>query len=104
MELPDYRGGSIVNLMRSIERALDASPCDAAQAYPELHALPARAISGARNIVLLVIDGLGYDYLTRIGPGGALRRHLKARITSVFPSTTTARSSRAIAWRAPSSP
>ena len=88
MELPDYHGGSIVNLMRSIERALDARHCDAAAAYPEATALPAQALSGARNIVLLVIDGLGYDYLTRAGAGGALHRHLKARLTSVFPSTT----------------
>jgi len=88
MELPDYHGGSIVNLMRSIERALDARRCDAAAAYPELTALPAQALSGARNIVLLVIDGLGYDYLTRAGAGSALHRHLKTRLTSVFPSTT----------------
>ncbi|MGP1676697.1 MAG: alkaline phosphatase family protein [Burkholderiales bacterium] len=88
MHLPDYHGGSIVNLMRSIERALDARPCDAAAAYPELNALPAAALAGARNIVLLVIDGLGYDYLKDAGEGSALARHLKARITSVFPSTT----------------
>ena len=85
MELPDYHGGSIVNLLRSIERALDARPCDAAAAYPELHALPAQALAGARNIVLLVIDGLGYDYLNGAGAGSALQRHLKARLTSVFP-------------------
>jgi hypothetical protein len=36
MHLPDYHGGSIVNLMRSIEGALDARPCDAAAAYAEL--------------------------------------------------------------------
>jgi len=88
MELPDYHGGSIVNLMRSIERGLGARPCDAAAAYPELHALPATALAGARNIVLLVIDGLGYDYLTGAGASGALARHLAASITSVFPSTT----------------
>lgn len=88
MELPDYHGGSIVNLMRSIERALEARPCDAAAAYPELNALRAAALAGARNIVLLVIDGLGYDYLSGAGAGSALHRHLKARITSVFPPTT----------------
>ena len=88
MELPDYHGGSIVNLMRSIERALDARPCDAAIAYPESQALPASALAGARNIVLLVIDGLGYDYLKDAGAGSALQRHLRARLTSVFPSTT----------------
>ena len=88
MQLPDYHGGSIVNLMRSIERALDARPSAAAAAYPEMNALPAAALAGARNIVLLVIDGLGYDYLNRAGAGGALHHHLKGRITSVFPSTT----------------
>ncbi|MBE0621266.1 MAG: alkaline phosphatase family protein [Burkholderiales bacterium] len=88
MHLPDYHGGSIVNLMRSIERALDARPCAAAAAYPELNALPATALKGARNIVLLIIDGLGYDYLSSAGADSALARHLRARLTSVFPSTT----------------
>ena len=88
MERPDYHGGSIVNLMRSIERGLDATPCAAAAAYPESTALPGQALRGTRNIVLLVIDGLGYDYLAGAGAGGALQRHLKARLTSVFPSTT----------------
>jgi hypothetical protein len=88
MELPDYHGGSIVNLMRSIERALDARPCAAADAYPELQSLPAQTFSGARNVVLLLLDGLGYDYLNGPGAGSVLQRHLKARLTSVFPSTT----------------
>jgi hypothetical protein len=88
MHLPDYRGGSIVNLVRSIEAGLGARACDAAAAYPELRALPPQAISAARNVVLLVIDGLGHDYLLRAGPNTALARHLMARITSVFPPTT----------------
>ncbi len=88
MHLPDYHGGSIVNLMRSIERALDARPSAAAAAYPEMSALPAAALAGARNIVLLVIDGLGHDYLSGAGAGSALQRHLRARLSSVFPSTT----------------
>lgn len=88
MHLPDYHGGSIVNLMRSIERALDARPCEAAAAYPELRALPAQALADARNVVLLVIDGLGHDYLNGAGAGSVLQRHLQARLTSVFPSTT----------------
>lgn len=88
MHLPDYHGGSIVNLMRSIEGALDARPCAGAEPYPQLQALPASALRRANNIVLLVIDGLGYDYLRGAGAGSALHRHLKARLTSVFPSTT----------------
>ena len=88
MELPDYRGGSIVNLMRSIEAALDASACADAADYPELNCLPAHALRSARNIVLLVIDGLGYEYLRTQGDGSALLSRLQARLTSVFPSTT----------------
>ena len=88
MQRPDYHGGSIVNLVRSIERALDARACDAAASYPELGTLPARALAGARNIVLLLIDGLGYDYLGSAGAGGALHAGLRARISSVFPPTT----------------
>ena len=79
--LPDYHGGSLVNLMSSITTALGgASP------YPPLTALPPAALSGARHLVLLVVDGLGHDFLS--GRDGALRRHLRGPLTSVFPSTT----------------
>ena len=81
LTLPDYRGGGIVNLMSSITTALGgASP------YPPLAALPPQALSGVRHLVLLVVDGLGHDYL--FARDGALRRHLRGPLTSVFPSTT----------------
>lgn len=79
--LPDYRGGSLVNLMSSIATALGGS-----SAYPPLTLLPPEALAGARHLLLLVIDGLGHDYL--LGREGALRRHLRGKLTSVFPSTT----------------
>ncbi len=88
MHLPDYRGASIVNLMRSIELALGARSCVGAELYPELVALPQERLTRAKNVVLLVIDGLGYDYLTTTGADSALRRHLVARMSSVFPPTT----------------
>ncbi|HYP69049.1 MAG TPA: alkaline phosphatase family protein [Thiobacillaceae bacterium] len=79
--LPDYCGGSLVNLMSSIAIALGAdSP------YPQLTLLPAEALADARHLVLLVVDGLGLHYL--LGRNGALRRHLRGQLTSVFPSTT----------------
>lgn len=40
------------------------------------------------NIVLLVIDGLGYEYLLKSGQGSSLHTHLRSQMTSVFPSTT----------------
>jgi len=79
--LPDYRGGSLVNLMSSIATALGAG-----SAYPPLAALPPESLSGIRHLVLLVVDGLGYDYL--LAHQGALRGHLRGQLTSVFPSTT----------------
>src|SRR5690606_14666153 len=79
--LPDYRGGGLVNLMSSIATALGAdSP------YPPAAALPPETLAGARHLVLLVIDGLGHDFL--LGRDSALRRHLRSPLTSVFPSTT----------------
>jgi len=82
---PDYDGGSIVNLMASIETA-----CGGRSGYPPLRALAPGEIAAARNVCLFVIDGLGSRYLAQTGEGGALRSHLRASITSTFPSTTAA--------------
>ena len=83
MITPDYRGGSIVNLMSSIIRAR-AGESD----YPTLRLLPPDEMANATNIVLLVVDGLGAEWLSRRSPGGMLNRHLLGPITSVFPPTT----------------
>jgi hypothetical protein len=79
--LPDYQGGSVVNLMRSIAEALGADT-----PYAPLAALPPGLLAGARHLLLLVVDGLGYQDL--LGRPGALRQHLHGAMTSVFPSTT----------------
>jgi hypothetical protein len=80
--LPDYHGGSIVNLMATIARA-----CGTGETlYPPLAALADCDLQRARNIILIVIDGLGYNYLMQ--HGSRLREHVKARLTSLFPSTT----------------
>jgi predicted AlkP superfamily pyrophosphatase or phosphodiesterase len=84
MHLPDYRGSSIVNLMASLMLARGAD----ARLYAPLPLLEPGVLSKARNLVLIVIDGLGYEYLSNTAKGGVLHRHLKGRMTSVFPSTT----------------
>ena len=78
--LPDYAGGSLVNLMASIVDACGGRPL-----HPVLKNFSLRE---ARNIVLLIIDGLGDNYLARAGAGGELARRRRQAITSVFPSTT----------------
>ena len=82
--LPDYAGGGLVNLMQSIATACGSND----RRYPPLAALGAGTLSGARNILLLLVDGLGLRTLTRHPASLHLQRHLVGSLTSVFPSTT----------------
>jgi hypothetical protein len=81
--LPDYSGGSIVNLMATVARACGGAPDD----YPPLRTFDAAMLADARTIVLLVVDGLGNHYVER-RPESVLARYRTARMTSVFPPTT----------------
>lgn len=85
MGTPDYLGGGIVNLMSSLIQARGGRS-DA----PSLRELPPDALAPATNLVLLVIDGLGADWLAAGSPDGILSRARCATLTSVFPSTTAA--------------
>ncbi len=80
---PDYHGGSIANVMSSLISGLGGDA-----PYPIFPQLPTEEIAQARTVVLMVLDGLGYEYLMTRDPSSALRRHLRARATSVFPTTT----------------
>ncbi|HEX2197163.1 MAG TPA: alkaline phosphatase family protein, partial [Burkholderiales bacterium] len=80
---PDYGGGSLVNLVASIAEARGAVP-----RHPPLKTLSAAELALARHVVLVLIDGLGDNYLARKGAGGELARRRKRALTSVFPSTT----------------
>ncbi|MEO8718154.1 MAG: alkaline phosphatase family protein, partial [Burkholderiales bacterium] len=62
--------------------------CGGAPRHAPLAALPARELAAARNVVLLIIDGLGDRYLCGSDRNGALLARRRAAITSVFPSTT----------------
>jgi hypothetical protein len=91
-ELPDYSGGSIANLMRTIGDAC-GTPSPLQAPLDQRYGLESKTLSRRRNIVLMVIDGLGAKLLRACGRG-ALRQHLEthphAQLTSVFPSTTAA--------------
>lgn len=80
---PDYSGGSLVNLMASIVAARGGKAL-----HSPLRNLRAEELRAARNLVLLIVDGLGDNYLMRRGAGGELARRRRASLTSVFPSTT----------------
>jgi hypothetical protein len=80
---PDYSGGSLVNLMASIVAARGGKAL-----HSPLRNLRTEELRAARNLVLLIIDGLGDNYLVRRGAGGELARRRRDSLTSVFPSTT----------------
>ncbi len=81
---PDYQGGSLVNLMRSLGDSLGV----ASNGYAPLTLLPAARLQKAQRVVLLVIDGLGDALLEQLGPHSALRSLKAGTITSVYPPTT----------------
>lgn len=80
---PDYNGKSITNLMSSIIKGAGGKPL-----YKELTYISGKDISKYKNVILLVIDGLGYNYLMRKGNGSTMKENLRGRMTSVFPPTT----------------
>ena len=86
MHLPNYRDGSIVNLMQSILAGLGATGAGGG-AHGYLPDLAPEEVADARHVVLLVVDGLGEAQLES-GPAPALRASLRGTMTSVFPSTT----------------
>src|SRR5690606_2963232 len=56
--------------------------------YAPCNDLPSAELSDHRNVVLIVLDGLGYEFLMRQDHGRFFRQHLRGRLTTVFPSTT----------------
>jgi predicted AlkP superfamily pyrophosphatase or phosphodiesterase len=84
MDLPDYSGGSIVNLMASLQVGLSGEK----HAYPPLRQLSPDEVGRHRQVILWIIDGLGYDYLTAHADALYLNAALKGRMTSVYPPTT----------------
>lgn len=83
MLVPDYQGGSIVNLMSSFARGMGGT-----HDYPALLGLSPEEVRQYRNVVLLVVDGLGDAWLQRQSDAWWMSRHRRDRMTTVFPTTT----------------
>lgn len=79
---PDFEGGSIVNLMATLEAGLGGTH----GVYSECRQLSSETVRAAHRVVLLLVDGLGDAYLKEHAPRLARRR--RASLTSVFPSAT----------------
>lgn len=83
---PRYDAGGLVNLIASIGEACGAETSP----YAPLSGIDTSEWSRARNLILLMVDGLGANYIDKYGRDGFLRRHQVAVLTSVCPTTTAA--------------
>lgn len=82
MIFPDYEN-SIVNLMSSILNSFGVSA-----EYPEIKLLPSKQLIPYKNIILFVIDGLGYHFLKEEIDSSIIKEQFLGRMSSVFPATT----------------
>lgn len=94
MNLPEYQGNSIVNLISSLLNALGVN-----NSYNNLSDFDLN-LDKYKNIVFIVIDGLGYEFLIKQNEG-LLKNSLKRKITSVFPTTTASAISSFLTGQAP---
>ncbi len=85
MQKPDYKDNSIVNLMSTI-----LSHFEIDSQYSNLKIFQPNELAADETIILLIIDGLGYNFLNEKGRDSFLFENLRGKITSVFPTTTAA--------------
>ncbi|MDH5216530.1 MAG: alkaline phosphatase family protein [Gammaproteobacteria bacterium] len=83
---PEYKHGSLVNLMASFGQAMSYD----AGKYAPASLLSPQELESYDNIVFLLIDGLGIHNLKQYGENSTIIKHLRGELTSVFPSTTSA--------------
>lgn len=82
---PDYTGTSLLNLMVSVEQFLGSDPV---APVPPVEFLPADVWTDVNTLVLLILDGLGHEFLTTRHSTSRLAGGLRGCMTSVFPATT----------------
>lgn len=82
--LPDYEN-SILNLINSILHYYHVET-----KYNGIDILDQKLEKKYKNIVLIILDGMGENILNAISPNGFFKKHQERKITSVYPSTTTA--------------
>ncbi|WP_457558867.1 alkaline phosphatase family protein [Candidatus Harpocratesius sp.] len=87
MLFPEYNGGSIVNLMASLGQYFGIS-----MEYSPLEKFPTGFLNSNNSspVILIIIDGLGYNYLIKHCRKSNFHKYLAGKMTSVFPSTTAA--------------
>ena len=84
IRLPDYNH-SILNTITSILKYYNVDT-----KHNSLQSLDERLNNEYKNVVLIILDGMGEHILNKISPDGFFARKEIECVTSVYPSTTTA--------------
>ncbi len=85
LQYPDYSNSNL-NAINSVLAHYGAAPH-----HPTHPVLDDELANVRRNLVVLVLDGLGVDAIERhVAPDGFFRRNLRAEMSAVFPCTTVA--------------
>ncbi len=94
---PNYKK-SIVNLASTILQTYNVKPF-----HPVLTNIDVEKLKAKQNIVLIILDGLGYNLLLQCAQDSAkfMLSHLEDKLTSVFPSTTSAAITSLLTGRTP---
>lgn len=82
--LPDY-SNSILNTITSILKYYNVET-----KHDSLKILDQELNKKYRNVILLILDGMGEHILNNLSPNGYFQNNKKTIVTSVYPSTTTA--------------
>ena len=82
--MPNYEH-CILNTITSILKYYNV-----ATPHPSLKILDEKLTKKYKNIILLILDGMGSRLLENISPKGYFKQNQIDYITSVYPSTTTA--------------
>ncbi|MCH8064115.1 MAG: alkaline phosphatase family protein [Chloroflexi bacterium] len=86
LKVPGEAMPSIVDLANALASLIGAAPARLSSEAERIRSL----IGSPDHIVLVVVDGLGMNFLDRMPTGSFLKRQLASELTTVFPSTTPA--------------
>ena len=81
---PDYNH-SVLNLINSIIKHYKVK-----SKYKGIEVLDKELEKNYKNIVFIILDGMGRNLLNQVSPNGFFSQNKKDEITSIYPSTTTA--------------
>ncbi len=98
MNKPDYRDWNLVNLISSIKWFCWIE----SKSYPYLKELTPEYLSAYRNVVLFLIDWLGYEWINKYAQWSFLHSKMRGKLKTIFPTTTSSAITTINTWLTPS--